>query len=101
MNVLKKQKTNSIFDTKFINLINHYNIETKYLMIKFKEFETHNVDDIIFKIILKSMLDTPYYNDIKELNILEKFRILQDKLQILNDNDNLIDENILIRLDKF
>ena len=43
------------------------------------------------------MINKPYYKELKEVNVLVKFRILQENLKIINSKIN--DINITKRLD--
>lgn len=88
---------NNTFNTKFNTLINKEGINTLQLLEHFNTFEKDDVDDEIFKTILKSMLNIPYYKNLMEINVLDKFRVLQHKLKSINSK--IQDEQFLLRLD--
>ena len=92
------------FNTKFIsyfkNLMSLHNISSDKLLTNFKAFEQNNIVDVdeISMIILKSMLDIPYYKELKEVNILVKFRILIQTLELIKSDE--IDDNLINKLDE-
>ena len=92
------------FNTKFIgyfkNLMSLYNVSTKELLDNFKAFEQNNIVDVdeVAMIILKSMIEIPYYKELKEVNILVKFRVLQQTLELIQSDE--IDIDIIDKLDK-
>ena len=94
----KQNEYNSKFIRYFKNLISLHNITSVDLLKNFKAFEENNivdVDEISMK-ILKSMLDMPYYKELKEINILVKFRILIQTLELLKSDE--IDDNLINKL---
>ena len=101
MITLKKQLE---FNTKFIsyfkNLMSLHNISSDKLLTNFKAFEQNNIVDVdeISMIILKSMLDIPYYKELKEINILIKFKILIQTLELIKSD--IIDYNLINKLDE-
>jgi hypothetical protein len=101
MITLKKQNEfNTKFITYFKNLMSLHNVSVKKLIDNFKSFEQNNIVDVdeVAIIILKSMLDIPYYKDLKETNILLKFRSLQQALELIQSD--LIDDTIISKLDE-
>lgn len=101
MITLKKQNEfNTKFITYFKNLMSLHNVSVKKLIDNFKSFEQNNIVDVdeVSIIILKSMLDIPYYKNLKETNILLKFRYLQQVLELIQSD--LIDDTIISNLDE-
>jgi hypothetical protein len=95
---LKKQtEFNTTFNTTFNTLIHKDGVNIPKLLEQFNTFEKTNVNDETFRTILKSMLNIPYYKNLIEVNVLIKFRMLQDKLLICNSK--LRDNEIILRLD--
>ena len=101
MITLKKQNE---FNTKFIayfkNVVSLHNVSVKELINNFKAFEHNNIADVdeVAIIILRTMLDIPYYKQLKETNILVKFRALQQTLDLIQSD--LIDTDIISKLDE-
>ena len=93
----KQTEFNTTFNTTFNNLIHKDGVNIPQLLEQFNTFEKTNVNDKPFTTILKSMLNIPYYKNLIEVNVLIKFRILQEKLLIINSN--IIDNQIILRLD--
>ena len=101
MITLKKQiEYNSKFISYFKNLMSIHNVSSVELLSNFKAFEQNNIVDVgeIPMIILKSMLDIPYYKELKEVNILVKFRILIQTLELIKSDE--IDEILINKLDE-
>jgi len=101
MITLKKQlEFNTNFISYFKNLMSLHNISSDKLLTNFKAFEQNNIVDVdeISMIILKSMLDIPYYKELKEINILVKFRILIQTLELIKSD--IIDYNLINKLDE-
>jgi hypothetical protein len=92
------------FNTKFIsyfkNLLSLHNVNTNELLDNFKAFEQNNIVDVdeVSMIILRSMLDVPYYKNLTEVNVLVKFRVLQQTLELIQSDE--IDETIFSKLEK-
>ena len=92
------------FNTKFIsyfkNLMSLHNVNTNELLDNLKAFEQNNIVDVdeVAMIILRSMLDVSYYKNLKEVNLLVKFRVLQQTLELIQSDEK--DETIFSKLDK-
>jgi len=100
MITLKKQNEfNTKFITYFKNMMTLHNISSKELLDNFKKFEQNNIVEIgeVAIIILKSMLDEPYYKNLKEVNSLVKFRILQQTLELIQSDQ--IDNDLITKFD--
>ena len=94
----KTQKENNVqFIETFKQTILDKNINSLELIEKFNEYEKHEIDDTKTKELIKIMINKPYYKELKEVNVLVKFRILQENLKIINSKIN--DINITKRLD--
>jgi len=101
MITLKKQnEINTKFITYFKNVMSLHNISSKELLDNFKQFEQNNIVEIdeVAIIILKSMLDEPYYKNLKEVISLVKFRVLQKTLELIQSDE--IDTDLISKLDK-
>lgn len=96
----KQMEFNTKFISYFKNLMSLHNISSDKLLTNFKAFEQNNIVDVdeISMIILKSMLDIPYYKELKEVNILVKFRILIQTLELIKSDE--IDDNLINKLDE-
>ena len=94
-------KTQKEINLKFVDLFKQTildrNINSLELIDKFNDYEKHDIDDIKTTELIKFMINKPYYKKFKEVNVLVKFRILQENLKIINSNIN--DINISKRLD--
>jgi hypothetical protein len=94
----KTQKENNVqFIETFKQTILDKNINSLELIEQFNEYEKHDIDDKKTKELIKIMINKPYYKELKEVNVLVKFRILQENLKIINSKIN--DINIIRRLD--
>ena len=94
LSISKQNEINSNFVKIFKNMIEKNQIEPDILLDKLNEFEKKDIDDIKTKNIIKSMLDIPYYENNQNVNLLRKFKIMQETLH------NLIDELLMLRLNK-
>lgn len=98
----KQMEFNTKFISYFKNLMSLHNISSEKLLTNLKAFEQNNIVDIeeVPMIILKSMLDIPYYTELKEVNILVKFRILIQTLELIKSdkiNETLINKLAQLR----
>ena len=93
----KTQKSTNI---KFVDIykatINKYNIDTNHLIKKLEEYEKKDINDISVTNLIKNMLDVPYYENLKPVNSLRKFKLLQEKLKTIHHE--LVDITIRKRL---
>ena len=94
LSVSKQNEINSNFIRMFKNMIEKNRIEPDILLDKFNEYEKKEINDVKTKNIIKSMLDIPYYENNQNVNLLRKFKIMQETLH------NLIDDLLMIRLNK-
>lgn len=94
LSVSKQNEINSNFIKMFKNMVEKNRIEPDILLDKFNEYEKKEINDVKTKNIIKSMLDIPYYENNQNVNLLRKFKIMQETLH------NLIDELLMIRLNK-
>ena len=94
-------KTQKEINLKFIDIfkktIQDRNFDSTELIKKINEYEKHDINDIKTTELIKFMINKPYYKDLKEVNVLVKFRLLQNNLKIINSQLN--DLNITKRLD--
>jgi hypothetical protein len=97
MNYKTQKESNLQFIETFKQTILDKNINSLELIEKFNEYEKHEIDDDTTKELIKIMINKPYYKELKEVNVLVKFRILQENLKIINSKIN--DINITKRLD--
>ena len=96
---LKNQNDiNNQFKTIFKNLILKFKLDTSILIETFNAFEKNDIKDVSTKKLIKLMLDIPYYEQFKEVNILKKFKILKQLLLIIHEN--IIIDNLNLRLQK-
>jgi hypothetical protein len=96
---LKNQNDiNNQFKTIFKNLILKFKLDTSILIETFNAFEKNDIKDESTKKLIKLMLDIPYYEQFKEVNILKKFKILKQLLLIIHEN--IIIDNLNLRLQK-
>jgi hypothetical protein len=81
----KQNEFNTKFITYFKNLMSLHNMSIKELIYNFKAFEQNNIVDVdeIAIIIIRSMLDVPYYKKLKAVNSLVKFREMQQILELI------------------
>lgn len=95
-------KTQNSINIKFVDIfkqtIEDKNIETLHLINNFNKFEKHDIDDAKTKEIIKIMIEIPYYEDLKQINILKKFKILKNIL--LSIHNKLLNEKLNKRLYK-
>ena len=81
-------KTQQSTNIKFVDIykatINKYNIDTNHLIKKLEEYEKKDINDISVKNLIKNMLDVPYYENLKLVNSLRKFKLLQEKLKTIH-----------------
>ena len=81
-------KTQQSTNIKFVNIykatINKYNIDTNHLIKKLEEYEKKDINDITVTNLIKNMLDVPYYENLKLVNPLRKFKLLQEKLKTIH-----------------
>ena len=93
-------KTQQSINIKFVDIykstINKYNIDTNQLIKKLEEYEKKDINDISVTNLIKNMLDVPYYENLKPVNSLRKFKLLQEKLKTIHHE--LVDINIRKRL---
>ena len=93
-------KTQESINIKFVNIykstINKYNIDTNYLINKLEEYEKKDINDISIINLIKNMLNVPYYENLKPVNSLRKFKLLQEKLKTIHHE--LLDITISKRL---
>ena len=94
LSISKQNEINSNFVKIFKNMIEKNQIEPDILLDKLNEFEKKDINNIKTKNIIKSMLDIPYYENNHNVNLLRKFKIMQETLH------NLIDELLMLRLNK-
>ena len=97
MNYKTQKEINLQFIETFKQTILDKNINSLELIEKFNEYEKYEIDDTKTKELIKIMINKPYYKELKEVNVLVKFRILQENLKIINSKIN--DINIIRRLD--
>ena len=97
MNYKTQKELNLTFIETFKQAILDKNFNALELIDKFNEYEKHDIDDIKTKELIKFMINKPYYKELKEVNVLVKYRILQENLKIINSKIN--DINITKRLD--
>jgi hypothetical protein len=97
MNYKTQKESNLQFIETFKQTILDKNINTLKLIEKFNEYEKNDIDDTTTKELIKIMINIPYYKELKEVNVLVKFRILQENLKKINAN--IVDINITKRLD--
>jgi hypothetical protein len=97
MNYNTQKESNLHFIETFKQTILDKNINSFDLIEKFNEYEKHDIDDTKTTELIKIMINNPYYKDLQEVNVLVKFRILQENLKIINSKIN--DINITKRLD--
>ena len=94
-------KTQKEINLKFIDIfkdsIRNSNFNPLELSKKFNEYEKYDINDEQTKELIRFMINKPYYKDFKEVNVLVKFRLLQDNLKIINIE--LTDIDITKRLD--
>ena len=96
---LKNQNDiNNQIKTIFKNLILKFKLDTSILIETFNAFEKNDIKDESTKKLIKLMLDIPYYEQFKEVNILKKFKILKQLLLIIHEN--IIIDNLNLRLQK-
>ena len=96
---LKNQNDiNEQFKTIFKNLILKFKLDTSILIETFNAFEKNDINDESTKKLIKLMLDIPYYEQFKEVNILKKFKILKQLLLIIHEE--IIIDNLNLRLQK-
>ena len=96
---LKNQNDiNKQFKTIFKNLILKFKLDTSILIETFNAFEKNDIKDESTKKLIKLMLDIPYYEQFKEVNILKKFKILKQLLLIIHEE--IIIDNLNLRLQK-
>ena len=93
LSISKQNEINSNFIKMFKNMIEKNRIEPDILLDKLNNLKK-DIDDIKTKNIIKSMLDIPYYENNQNVNLLRKFKIMQETLH------NLIDELLMLRLNK-
>jgi len=93
-------KTQKEINLKFVNLFKQTIIDSNFdlteLIKKMNEYEKHDINDIKTTDLIKFMINKPYYKDLKEANVLVKYRVLQENLKIINSKLN--DVNITKRL---
>jgi hypothetical protein len=97
MNYKTQKELNLTFIETFKQAILDKNFNALELFDKFNEYEKNDIDDIKTKELIKFMINKPYYKELKEVNVLVKYRILQENLKIINSKIN--DINITKRLD--
>ena len=68
------------------------------LIDNLNKIKKNDIQDKESKKIIKEMLDIPYYENLKEINILRKFKILKELLLVIHNE--LIVENLNKRLKK-
>lgn len=94
-------KTQNEINIKFVELFKQTiidrNLNPLELIEKFNEYDKHDIDDVKTTELIKFMINKPYYKEFKEVNVLVKYRILQENLKIINSKIN--DINITKRLD--
>ena len=97
----KQAEYNSKFIRYFKNLMLEHNISSGELLSNFKAFEKNNIVDIenTAILILRTMIDIPYYTELKEVNILVKFRILIKTLELIKSDE--LDDNLINKLEQF
>ena len=98
INTSKQCDINSNFKNIFKNMIFKFKLDTMILIDNFNEFEKNDIHDKETKKIIKSMLDIPYYENLEEINILRKFKLLKELLLVIHNE--LIVENLNKRLQK-
>jgi len=81
-------KTQQSINIKFVDIykstINKYNIDTNHLIKKLEEYEKKDINDISVTNLIKYMLDVPYYENLKSVSSLRKFKLLQEKLKTIH-----------------
>ena len=88
----KQNEINYRFVKILKNVIEKNKIDNSSLLTQLYNFERGDIDDIKTKNILKIMMDVPYYEQNKNVNILRKFNIIKDTLV------KIIDNNLSMRL---
>jgi len=97
MNSKTQKEKNIEFIDIFKQSIKNRNFDPKELSKQMDEYEKHDINDQKTTELIKFMINKPYYKDLKEVNVLVKFRLLQNNLKIINSELNDID--ITKRLD--
>ena len=97
MNYKTQKEINLKFLEIFKQTILDKNLNSLDLIDKFNEYEKHDIDDTKITDLIKFMINKPYYKELKEVNVLVKFRVLQENLKIINSKINDVD--ITKRLD--
>ena len=97
MNYKTQKEINLKFLEIFKQTILDKNLNSLDLIDKFNEYEKHDIDDTKITDLIKFMINKPYYNELKQVNVLVKFRVLQENLKIINSKINDVD--ITKRLD--
>lgn len=98
MDINTQNNYNNYFLTKYKNKVKELNINTNYLLEKLIEFEKKEINDNIVKNLIKYMLTVPYYENLKEVNDLKKFKIMIEQLRIFKGE--LIEIELYQRLEK-
>ena len=88
----KQNEINYRFVKILKNVIEKNKIDNSSLLTQLYNFERGDIDDIKTKNILKIMMDVPYYEQNKNVNILRKFNIIKETLV------KIIDNNLSMRL---
>ena len=88
----KQNEINYRFVKILKNVIEKNKIDNSSLLTQLYNFERGDIDDIKIKNILKIMMDVPYYEQNKNVNILRKFNIIKETLV------KIIDNNLSMRL---
>jgi hypothetical protein len=88
----KQTEINSNFVKIFKNVIEKNKMNPHILLTHLCQFEKNDINDKTTKTILKIMLEVPYYESNINVSILRKFKIINETLV------KIIDDNLSIRL---
>ena len=97
MNIVSIDNINNQFVELLKKKITQYNVTVDKFRIQLIEFSNNNVDEPSFKLVLKCMLNRPYYENMILVDNLRKFKIILEIVEKMCNEDL---ENALSRLDK-
>ena len=97
--LMDETESNTLFIEYFKNLLTINNISVTEIISNFNKFEQNTIFQIEQKyiVILRTMLDKKYYKNLNEVNVLVKFRILQQTLELLKSDE--LDNDIINKLE--
>lgn len=98
MNINKQNSFNNLFLQSYKNKIIQLKLNADYLLEKLLEFEKKEINDNNVKDLIIYMLSLPYYENLKELNDIKKFKIMIETLKIIRGE--LIEIELYERLEK-